>query len=143
MNSAHLDGTEPIADDELLYRRIPVSQHWYDPIADPKPLPQAFRPRTDDVTGLSVDRGKPYNTPEEAAQGPSKAGYYVACLRVGDLRAHGIDVVPRPVAGIKGHAEIINLTAANRDSNEGRRLMELLAERLCLRVEGPFHTHQS
>lgn len=141
-SASQFDGSEPIADGELLYRRIPVSQRWYDPAADPKPLLQAFRPRTDDVTGLSVVRGEPYNTPEQAAQGPSKSGYYVAALRVSDLRAHGIKVVPRPVVGITGHAEITNLTAANRDSDEAKRIMELLAERLCLRVEGPFHIRQ-
>ena len=144
MNSAtHLDGTEPVADDELLYRRIPVSQRWYDPAADPKPMLQAFRPRPDDVTGLSVVRGEFYSTPEEAAQGPSKSGYFVAVLRVGDLRAHGIEVVARPVEGILGHAEITNLTAANRDSDKAKGIMELLAERLCLRVEGPFHVNST
>jgi hypothetical protein len=60
-------------------------------------------------------------------------------LRVGDLRAHGIEVAARPVVGTRGHAEIVNLTAANRDSDEALRIMELLAERLCLRVEGPFY----
>lgn len=144
MTSAiRLGGSEPVADDELIYRRIPVSQHWYDPAADPHPLLQAFRPRTDDVTGLSVVRGEPYNTAEQAAQGPSKSGYYVAVLRVGALRAHGIDVLPRPIAGVQGHAEIPNLTAANRDSDEAKRIMELLAERLCLRVEGPFSVRPS
>ena len=44
------DDAQPVADDELLYRRIPVSQHWYDPAADPKPLLHAFRPRADDAT---------------------------------------------------------------------------------------------
>ena len=140
MNSgSRLDGTEPIADDELLYRRIPISQRWYNAATDPKPHVQAFRPRTDDVSGLSVVRGEPYNTVEQAAQGPSKSGYYVVVLRAGDLRAHGIDIVPRPVAGISGHAEITNLTATNRNSDEAQRVMELLAEKLCLRVEGPFH----
>jgi hypothetical protein len=95
--------------------------------------------RSNDVTGLSVVRGEPYNTVEQAARGPSKWGYYVVILRAGDLRAHGVDVVPRPVDGVPGHAEITNLTAANRDSDEAQRIMELLAEKLCLRVEGPFH----
>ena len=143
MNSAtYLDDAEPVADDELLYRRIPVSQHWYDPAVSAKPLLRTFYPRTDDVTGLSVVRGEPYNTSEQAARGPSKSGYFVAVLRVGDLRAHGLEVVPRPVAGTRGHAEIISLTATNRDSDEALRVMELLAERLCLRVEGPFGASQ-
>jgi hypothetical protein len=118
-----LDGTEPIADHELLYRRIPISQGWYDPAIDPKPLLQAFRPRSDDVTGISVVRGEPYNTAEQGAQGSSKSGYFVLVLRAGDLRAHGIDVVPRPVEGISGHAEITNLTAMNRDTDQAQRIM--------------------
>ena len=138
-SSTNLDGTEPIAGNELIYRRIPVSQDWYNAAIDAKPHSQAFRPRPDDVTGLSVVRGDPYNTIEQAALGPSRAGYYVAILRASDLRAHGIDVVPRPVDGISGHAEITNLTAAIRDSDEALRIMELLAEDLCLRVEGPFY----
>jgi len=142
-SAAHPDGIESIADDELVYRRIPVSQRWYTPAADSKPLFQAFRPRNGDVTGISVIRGEPYNSCEQAARGPSKSGYYLAVLNVGALRAHGIEVVSRPVEGICGHAEITNLTVANRDSDEARRVMELLAETLCLRVEGPFHVHQS
>jgi hypothetical protein len=39
------DGTEPVADDELLYRRIPVSKGWY----DEKGLSaEAFGPRPDE-----------------------------------------------------------------------------------------------
>lgn len=100
--------------------------------------PKAFRPRDDDITGLSVLRGPPYNTPETAAQGPSKRGYYLAVLRAGDLRSRGIEVAPRPVEGIAGHAEIISLTAANRDTNEAHEMMVLLAQELCLRVDGAF-----
>lgn len=133
-----LDGTEPIADDELLYRRIPVSTGWFDPKVADVPSPFAFRPRDDDVTGLSLVRGDPYNTPAAAARGPSKRGYYVAVLRVGDLRQRGLHVVPRPVKDIAGHAEIVDLTAGNRDTDEAKRLMVMLAHELCLRVEGPF-----
>jgi hypothetical protein len=125
------DGTEPIADDELVYRRIPVSQGWFDSSLDSKPHPNAFRPRADDMTGLSVLRAEPHNTPEQAARGPSKSGYYLAVLRVGDLRAAGLEIVPRPVTGISGHAEITNLTASNRDTDDALRCMEILAEKLC------------
>ena len=106
-------------------------------------MPTAFRPRRDDTTGLSLVRGEPYNTAEQAASGPSKVGYYVAVLRAGDLRQNGIQVDSRPVEGISGHAEITNLTAANRDSEEARNATVLLARELCLRVEGPFHVSQS
>jgi hypothetical protein len=129
---------EPIADEELLYRRLPVSMNWYDPASCPKLSPKAFRPRDDDDTGLSVVRGHPYNTLEEAAQGPSKMGYFIAVFRAKNLRQHGIVVVPKPEPGISGHAEIISINAANRDTEEGKKVIELLAHMLCLRVEGPL-----
>lgn len=136
-----LDGTEPIADGEFLYRRLPVSMGWYDPQGCPRLSPKVFRPRDDDVTGLSIVRGEPYNLIEEAARGPSKKGYYVAVLKAGDLRQHGITIAPKPAPGIPGHAEIVSITAANRDSEESRIIIELLVHELCLRVEGPFHVH--
>jgi hypothetical protein len=82
------DGTEPVAEDELLYRRIPVSKGWY----DEKGLsPEAFYPRPDEESGISVSRAK-YVSVEKAGQGKSKKGYWVAVLRAGDLRQHGIRV---------------------------------------------------
>ena len=136
---AELDGTEPIADEELVFRRIPVSTGWYDPAVSPQPSPLAFRPRDDDDTGLSIVRGHPYNTPETAARGPAKRGYFVAVFRVGDLRRHGFHVDPKPVLGVLGHAEITDLTSANRDSDEIRSMIVKLAHELCLRIEGPFN----
>lgn len=62
------DGTDPIADDEVLYRRIPVSQNWFDPQIDSQPSPQAFHPTSRDATGLSLYRAK-YTTLEAAARG--------------------------------------------------------------------------
>jgi hypothetical protein len=75
-------GTEPIADDELLYRRVPVSKEWY---TKEGLSPEAFQPREDEATGNSVYRAI-YKSVEEAAKGKSKSGNYVAVLRAGDLR---------------------------------------------------------
>jgi hypothetical protein len=83
---------DPIADDELLYRRIPVSKGWYDAAGL---SPEAFDPRADEESGISVYRAK-YLTVEQAAQGKSKQGYWVAIFRAGDLRHHGFQVLPRP-----------------------------------------------
>lgn len=133
-----IDGTDPIDDEEILYRRIPVSQGWYNSNADPHPSPQAFRPRDDDITGISLCRGGLYNTVEQAGHGPSKKGYFVAVLKAGDLRKLGFDVVPRPNDVINGHVEIPALTASNRDTDSALNIMTALANKLCLRVEGPF-----
>lgn len=132
------DDTSPIDDDELLFRRIPVSMGWYDPAVDSVPSPLAFRPRDEDQTGLSLVRGEPFNTPKSAARGPSKKGYYIAVLRAGDLRTFGMTVEPKPVAGIPGHAEITSLAAANRENDDAKTMMAQLAHKLCLRIEGPF-----
>lgn len=42
------DESEPLADDELLYRRIPAALNLYDPHAKPHLLPDAFRPNQND-----------------------------------------------------------------------------------------------
>jgi hypothetical protein len=126
-------GTEPIADDEVLYRRIPVSKGWYDAQGV---SPEAFDPRKDETTGISIFRAK-YKNIDEVAQGPSKRGYYVAVLRAGDLRQHGIQVVPRPLPGDPGHAELPELTCDARLTPPCEERKLRLAE-LCLRVEGPF-----
>ena len=131
------DRTEPIADDEILYRRIPDSQGWYDPQVSQHPSPQAFRPTRNDSTGLSLVRAK-YKAAEEAARGQPGKAYFVAVLRVGDLRAEGIEVIPRLQAGDPAHAELPGLTYENRRSDQVLQWETLLAERLCLRVGGPF-----
>lgn len=132
------DGTEPVADDELLYRRIPVSKGWY----DEKGLsPEAFHPRPDEETGISVYRAK-YTTLEQAGQGRSKKGYWVAVLRAGDLRRHGIRVDPRPEPEDPGHAELPDLTCQNRDATDALEKQMRLAQ-LSLRVDGPFPPTES
>jgi hypothetical protein len=130
------DGTEPIASEELLYRRVPASTGWYSPesgiLSD-----QAFAPhKVQDVTGLSVSRDK-YKSPDQAARGRPGKSYYVAVLRAGDLRAKGIEVVPRPQPGDPGHAELPDLNSANVKASQTLERQRILVE-LCLRVEGPF-----
>lgn len=127
------DGTEPVADDELLYRRIPVSKGWYSASGL---SPEAFDPLKDETTGISVSRGK-YKSIEEAAKGKSKRGYFVAVLRAGDLRKHGIEVVPRPEPNDPGHAELPDLTCSNRLDPETQERKVCLAK-LPLRFHGPF-----
>jgi hypothetical protein len=127
------DGTEPIADDELLYRRIPVSKGWY---TEDGLSPEAFDPREDEITGISVYRAK-YTTIAEAAKGMSKKGYYVAVLRAGDLRQNAMEVAPRPSPGDPGHTELPDLTCHNRLTPEAQERKLRLTE-LCRRVEGPF-----
>lgn len=137
------NGTEPIADDELLYRRIPASMGWFDP-ATGMVKPEAFAPhKTQDVTGLSVSRAK-YKTIEEAARGRPGKSYFVAVLNAGDLYCKGISIAPRPETPDgydPAHAELPDLKSSNRKDDVTLEQQRILVE-LCLRVEGPFATSE-
>jgi hypothetical protein len=126
-------GHEPIADDELLYRRIPRSKGWYSVTGL---SPDAFDPRDDETTGISIYRAK-YKTLEDAAKGKSKKGYYIAVFRASVLTANGIRAVPRPLPDDPGHAELPDLTCHNRLTDEALNLKNLLTS-LPESVEGPF-----
>jgi len=131
------DGSEPIDEDELLYRRVPASTGWYVP--ENGLAPEAFAPhKTEDRTGLSVSRAR-YKSLEAAAKGRPGKSYYVAVLRARDLFAKGIAVAPRPLPDDPAHAELPDLNSQNRKSDETVERQRLLVE-LCLRVEGPFLT---
>ena len=128
----------PIDDDELVYRRIPVRQGWY---ANGVLSPQAFHPRRDEISGISVERAR-FKSIEDAARGPSPDGYHVAVLKVADLRASGLHVVRRPeVPGgyDEAHAELPDLNAGNRRSDEAIHFKETLVVLAGHRpVMGPF-----
>ena len=128
------DGTEPIADEEFLYRRIPASTDWYSTETGLKP--EAFGPLKTDATGLSISRAK-YKSIEEAARGRPGKSYYVAVLRAGDLRQNGIEPAPKPMPDDPGHAELPDLNADNRKTDQTLELQRVLVS-LTLRVEGPF-----
>ena len=128
------DESDPIADDEILYRRVPVSKEWID---EHGVSAEAFAPRKDDLTGLSVYRQR-FLTLEDAARGASKQGYYVIELRAGDLRNAGIDIVATPLEGVRGHAEIPGLKYENPASNESLEIRQIVADRLIVRIHGPF-----
>jgi len=133
------DGSEPITGDELVYRRIPASQGWYDPQSS-KLNRFAFNPIRNDTTGLSLARGK-YKTLAQIAVGQTGKHYYLAELRFQDLYDNGINVIPSPLPGDPGHAEIPSMTYASRKSTEVLEAQIFLAEKLTLRVLGPFPEH--
>jgi len=132
-----MDPNEAISDDELIYRRIPIAQPWYDKRGLSA---SAFKPREDDVDGISVYRAKFFNSVADAGQGPSKHGYHVAVLSVGDLRADGIEVVADdPDGSNPGHALLTNLVYEKPRSDELNELMLRLATIHCKKVvTGPF-----
>ena len=131
----------PIDDDEILFRRIPVSMGWY---ANGLLSGEAFEPRPDEYSGISVYR-KRFRSLEEVAQGKSKHGYYVVSLRVSSLRYVGIHAEPRPQVDDSwddAHAELPQQNAGNRKTNEAEELKSRLAEiGQLLPVEGPFYSN--
>ncbi len=129
------EGNAPIADDELLLRRIPASTGWID---DKGVSSLAFRPNRNDGTGLSISRAEPFKTVKQAARGRPGKSYYVAVLRAGDLRRAGIEVRPAPLPDDPGHAELPDLTYQDRKTDDALQWADLLANELILSVEGPF-----
>ena len=128
------DSTQ-ISDDEILFRRIPVSQGWY---SQGVLSPEAYRPRYHDEDGISFWRAK-YRNLQAVAHGPSPRGYWVALLRVGDLRTHGIECVPTESVEGAGHVSIPSLNHADRKKPLVEEMKVLLATQLTVNVEGPFH----
>ncbi len=133
---------DPIDIAEILYRRIPASQGWYDEAT--KVLNSAaFHPNRNDETGISIVRGK-YKTPEQAAMGRSGKTYYLAVLKANELAERQINAVSRPdlPSGETdiSHAELPGLNAGNRRSFEVAGMEEMLAQELTIEVLGPFVT---
>lgn len=138
-----MNDSTAIDDKELLYRKVSVNSGWYDP--DRSELkPDAFKPRSDDTEGISIDRAASsahpeFRSVEEAAVGQSARGYYVAVLIVGDLRAEGFTIVSDSIERNPGHVLLTDLTYKNRKTTRSREVMLQLAHELVVRVEGPFH----
>lgn len=131
------DGTEPVLDSEILYRRIPCNPEYYNPDIDPPISPESFRPRKDDLTGFSVSRAK-FKTMQQVAVNDRGSKYYVASLLAGKLRENDIDIEPDPLSGDLGHAKIPNLTYENRKTPRAKEIKVLLALKLCESIDGPF-----
>lgn len=139
------DHVDPIADDELLYRRILAKDtNSFDPTRDTRPSAKAFHPNSRDVTGISLSRARSDTHPEFltaeqfAVRGRNPAGYYVAVLRAGDLRAAGIRLEGKPEPGDLGHIELPDITYDHRKDDQVKTWEETLANRLTIQVLGPF-----
>lgn len=131
-------GEEAVADDEILLRRIPGRIDYFDPALIHPVTPLAFKPNEKDQGGLSLFRER-FATPQEIVANSRGNIYYFARLRAGDLRKHGMEVLPDPTDASPGHAVIGNLTHANRKSKESRERMMLLSTKLILgEVIGPI-----
>jgi hypothetical protein len=133
------DPTDPIADEEYLYRRVPVKTGWVrDGVVDP----YAFRPNVNDVTGLSLERAS-FGSPEEAARGRSSSGYYITRVKAKHIRDLGLVIVSKPTER-PGHVELPGLTYENRRANQAEEWQVQLADLATHEgVLGPYHVGES
>jgi len=134
-------GKDAIADHEIVLRRLPGNANYYDPTSEPPVKWVAFKPNKLDSSGISVWRSK-YITPDEILRSHCWPGrtYYFVELRVADLRALGLDVIPTPEEGGPAHGSIPQLSAV-RYKESRMEVMELasrVACEICQSINGPF-----
>ena len=131
------NGQDPIADDEIIYRRVP--ECWFD-AATRKPLDQAFQPsKQRDITGLSVSQGEVQNRRGSCFWPTRKDVLRRLSSGVG-RETSGNRIRSRPTPDDPGHSEFPDLRADNyKDDLTLIRQRRLVA--LCT-VEGPFTTPQ-
>lgn len=103
-----MDEQQPVDASEFVYRRIPRT---YYQAGLPIPIhPAAFRPNSNDITGLSVFRAT-FVQPADTIEAGKRNNYYVAQIAVQDLHRLGLTVVPEPDPnGPLGHAVIPELS---------------------------------
>ena|SRR5438094_8300241 len=117
---------DDIGDDEYLLRHIPGGTLWQAP--GPRITSANFQLRYDrNETGVSVTRLM-ITTPQRLLQlvgGSPEQGSRVASVRAGDVRALGLQVVPKPLPEDVGHAEIQS-DQASLDDHACRKKLALL-----------------
>jgi len=128
------DGDEPIADEEIIYRRVPKDH--YPPPRKGKPSPKAFRPKDYDTDGISLTRAK-YSTIDKAARGSREIPAFVAVLMARGVRELGLTLQPDPQPDDPGHFLIPKLDYARRKLDWSEASQVQLAEELC-RMENPL-----
>lgn len=123
-----------IADDEILYRRIPSGEKWFQP---PDRINSSnFKLRADEA-GISVYRASVVDAAAVLGKPEALAGSKVACATAGQVRAakNGkgeplhLDIVPVNDENDPGHAEIrgpIAGTISSSAANALRKLFKLL-----------------
>lgn len=134
----------PVEEGEILFRRIPKSQPWYDPHGDDShPKWAAYQPNKRDVTGISLVRAR-FKTIEEAARGAEGKEYFIAKLRASDLIALGltlrtdaeVELEPGDEPDI-AHVSVAELRTETKKAPGTVEILKRLSQ-LDFGVEGPF-----
>src|SRR5207245_2581933 len=103
---------------------------------------EAFEPKENETTGISVFRVACLTTPDQALHAVaerSRGGYAIALLPVADVLGLGLTVRPDPITSVPGHAVIpeLNIVEYRSDKNRLRMVMKRLAE---IASRGIVHT---
>jgi len=125
------DQQDPASPDEYILRRIPKDGGRYKPSQNEPVQRVAFEPSKWDVDGISVFRELFLSAADLASAGTNKNGYCVARLRVSDLLALGLTVVPDPRNDQPpGHAILPELSFSehNRDRQKCKDIQHHLAK---------------
>jgi len=119
--------TDPIADDEVIFRHIPGGTLFQAP--GPRITNKNFELRTQrQETGVSVSRGGVDSAADVMARrGDPQTGSLVAAATAGDIRALGLEVVPAAFDDDPGHSEIRSATASLDDLTTRRALAKVFA----------------
>jgi hypothetical protein len=111
--------TEPITDDEWLYRRIHKDRFRNN--RTPFVSPSAFEPRTKgnamDHDGISFYRADCLNHPADIlamiTDPEKRPANGIVKVSVAEVKEMGLTVTSTPQADIRGHVSILELSAAN------------------------------
>jgi hypothetical protein len=132
-----LDGWEPIALNEIVFRRILKKQYKLD---GDDLSPKGFDPSPRDTTGISLCRADYLQDPKpESAAALGKEGmeFWVVEFKAEDLISVGLSIQPEPTESFLGHACSPSLTTANRETLISKGLIERVSK-LPRTVHGPF-----
>ena len=111
------DQRDPVSPDEYVLRR--VLSEYCDPSLSEPVHPQGFYPTSKDMDGISVFRALFVSPDRVASSGKNPKGYYVARLRVSDIIALGLTVIPNPKDDqLPGHALLPGLSTIEYTKNK-------------------------
>ncbi len=103
---------DSIADDEVLYRRVPLAHFPTGRIAA-----EHFKPhKTRDQDGLSLTRAK-WESAEQLLSRTDKPGSGVFAVTARELRAIDLTIVPSPRPDEPGHCHIPEFCSSRRDED--------------------------
>ena len=122
---------EPVSADENIVRLI--WREFLRPGEMVPILPVAFKPRANEMEGVSVFRLACLNKPMDAltAMLPEKrGGYAIAVFPVSELYALGLSVMPAKIDSVPGHARIpeLNFAAVSADTSAWKVIQLALAQ---------------